>query len=418
MFVRALSMKPEIIPITEMDYFRWKTTVGPILINTIFLFLDSCMDIITVAANNSGTELFYGSFGGGLIEMTQGQPNKIYKQNTGLKAAVGDPNSYRISGLALDQEQQLWISNYGSPTPLVVKKPNNTWVSIPIPFYVTENALSQIVIDDVNQKWIVAPKGNGLICYQHGNSIDNLGDDHWKYFRSGIGNGNLPDNEVYCLAKDKDGIIWVGTGKGMAIFPCASEVFSTGCEAYLPIVQNGNFNGYLLSNETITAIAVDGANRKWVGTKNGVWLLSATGEKIIYHFTENNSPLLNNHVNQLTIDPKTGEVFIATETGLCSYRSTATADHEGNEETMLIFPNPVPPNYNGTIAVNGLSNNALVQITELNGRLVYQTRSLGGQAVWDGKNYKGIKVSSGVYLVLVTDEKGKAKKIGKLFFIK
>ncbi len=382
-----------------------------------FPLLDSCMDIITVAASTAGNELYYGSFGGGLIQLTDNNQIKIYKQNAGLKAAVGDPGSYRVSGLAFDQEQQLWISNYGSPTPLVVKKTDNTWKSFSLPFYVSENALSQIIVDDFNQQWIVAPKGNGLICYNHGNSIDNLGDDRWKFFRTGIGNGNLPDNEVYCIAKDKDGFIWVGTGKGIALIPCPGEIFSTGCEASLPIVQNGNFNGYLLSNESVKSIAVDGANRKWVGTKNGVWLLSADGEKMIYQFTEDNSPLLSNDIKSIAIDPQTGEVFIATAKGLCSFRSTATEATEKNE-SVLVFPNPVPPNYNGTIAVKGLVNNAIVKFTELDGRLVYQTRSLGGQAIWNGRNYKGFRVSSGVYLVLITDELGKDKIIGKLFFIK
>ncbi len=379
--------------------------------------LDSCMDIITVAANATRNELYYGSFGGGLIQLTDNNQLKIYKQNTGLKEVVGDPGNYRVSGLAFDQDQQLWISNYGSPSPLVVKKTDHTWKSFSLPFYVTENAVAQIILDAFNQVWVVAPKGNGLICFNHGNNIDNLGDDRWKFFRTGAGNGNLPDNEVYCIAKDKDGFIWVGTGKGIALISCAGEVFSTGCEASLPIVQNGNFNGYLLSNESVKSIAVDGANRKWVGTKNGIWLLSADGEKTIYRFTEDNSPLLSNDIKSIAIDPQTGEVFIATSKGLCSFRSTAKEGTEKNE-SVLVFPNPVPPDYNGLIAVKGLVNNAIVKFTELDGRLVYQTRSLGGQAIWDGRNYKGSRVSSGVYLILITDEQGKDKMIGKLFFIK
>ena len=286
-----------------------------------------------------------------------------------------------------------------------------------MPFFITENALAQILVDDYNQKWIIAPKGNGLLCYNHGSSIDNIGDDRWKFFRYGTNNGNLPDNDVYCLTKDKDGFIWIGTARGIAIVQCAQEIFSTGCNAILPIVQNGNFNGYLFGNEQVKTIVTDGANRKWVGTKNGVWLISADGEKVLYHFTENNSPLLSNDIKRITIDPQTGEVFIATFKGLCSFRSTATAGGEKNEN-VLVFPNPVPPGYNGTIAIKGLVNNAVVKITELNGRLVYQTKALGGQAVWNGRNYKGIKVSSGAYLVLVTDDTNKEKLVTKIFIVK
>lgn len=150
-----------------------------------------------------------------------------------------------------------------------------------------------------------------------------------------------------------------------------------------------------------------------MGTRNGVWLISANGEKIIYRFTEENSPLLSNDVRKLAIDPVSGEVFMATYNGICSFRSTAT---EGTNTTqqVLVFPNPVPPGFSGTIAIRGLVNNALVKITEMNGRLVYQTRSLGGQAIWDGKNYLGTKVSSGVYLVIIRDDDGQEKVATKI----
>ena len=158
--------------------------------------------------------------------------------------------------------------------------------------------------------------------------------------------------------------------------------------------------------QQVQSIAVDGANRKWIGTQNGVWLISPDGKNIIHHFTETNSPLLSNDVKKIGIDPQTGEVYFATFNGLCSYRSTATASIQ-QLENVLVFPNPVPPQYSGQIAIRGLTENAIVKITELNGRLVYQTRSLGGQAVWNGLDYNGRKIASGIYLVLVKDDKGK-----------
>ena len=164
------------------------------------------------------------------------------------------------------------------------------------------------------------------------------------------------------------------------------------------------------------SIATDGANRKWVATKNGVWLISAEGEKVIYSFNESNSPMLSNDVKQITIDGKTGEVFFATAKGICSFRSTATEGAEKNS-TILVFPNPVPPGFNGTIAIRGVVNNAIVKITELNGRLIYQTRALGGQAVWDGKDYRGRKIESGIYLVLVSNDGKTQNASTKIVFI-
>ncbi|HWR32913.1 MAG TPA: T9SS type A sorting domain-containing protein [Chitinophagaceae bacterium] len=322
-----------------------------------------------------------------------------------------------MAGLAFDKENNLWISNFGASQPLRVRKKDGNWKSLSLPFSLFENALSQILIDDNNFKWIVAPLGNGLICYDHGTSIDNINDDRWKKYSSGNGNGNLPNNNVLCVAKDKSGFIWVGTSDGIGVVECPGQAFGLpACDAVWPIVPNGNFAGFLFKGQEVRSIAVDGADRKWVATKNGVFLISATGEKVIYQFTEDNSPLLSSDVKKITIDGKTGEIYFATLKGICSFRSTAIEGGETNEN-VLVFPNPVPPGFTGTIAIRGLVNNAIVKITEMDGKLVYQTRALGGQAVWDGKNYKGQKISSGVYLVLVSDDGRKEHTVTKIFFI-
>ncbi len=379
--------------------------------------LDSVLDFITVAADPVNGSTWAGSFGGGLVNFVENNTT-IYKQkNSSLQSAIGDAGSYRVSGLAFDQKNNLWISNYGASKNLQVRKNDGSWNGFQIPFSLTENAVSQLLVDDANQLFIVSPKGNGLICYNPGNNIDALTDDKWKNYLAGAGLGNLPSNNVLCIAKDKNGFIWVGTDKGIGIIQCSSEIFTgPGCEAILPIVQQDRFAGLLFHNETVQCIAIDGANRKWVGTKNGVWLISPDGDKIIYQFNTENSPLFNNDVRKIAIDPITGEAFFATANGICSFRSTATEATETNQ-SVLVFPNPVPPGFHGTIAIRGLTNNALVKIAELNGTLVYQTRALGGQAIWDGNNYKGQKVASGVYLILVRDEAGQEKLVTKIVMI-
>ena len=379
--------------------------------------LDSVLDFISLASDPDNASIWAGSFGGGLINVKDNNIT-IYKQkNSTLQAAIGDPTSYRISGLAFDQNKNLWISNYGAAKNIQVRKSDGSWNAFQVPFNLNENALSQIVVDDANQLFIVSPKGNGVICYNPGNNIDAVNDDKWKNYLSGVGLGNLPSNNVLCLTKDKNGFIWVGTDKGIGIIQCNSEIFTgSGCDALLPIVQQDRFAGYLFQDQIVQCMAVDGANRKWVGTKNGLWLISAEGDKIIYQFNSDNSPLLSNDVKKIAINPNTGEVFIATFNGICSFRSTATEGTDTNQ-SVLVFPNPVPPGYNGSIAIRGVVNNALVKIAELNGTLVYQTRALGGQAIWDGKNYKGQKVASGVYLVLIIDDGGNEKLVTKIVIV-
>ncbi|MDF2187134.1 two-component regulator propeller domain-containing protein [Paraflavitalea sp. CAU 1676] len=379
--------------------------------------LDSLPDLITLAIDPADETVWAGSYGGGLLHLPKDQPLQVFKQNSGLQPAYFAPGSYRVSGLAFDQEQNCWISNYGSLQPIVVRKKDGSWRSFFVPYTIPENATGPLLIDDLDQKWIIAPNGNGLLCFNHGQSIDNPGDDQWKWYRAGKGNGNLPDNAVLSIAKDKNSFIWIGTRKGIGIVQCPREVFTQqGCEAILPVVQQDNFAGYLFSDEEVQAIAVDGADRKWIGTKNGVWLISADGAKTLARFTAANSPLLSNDVKQIGIDGKTGEVYFATSQGMCSYRSTATEGTTSNSD-VLVFPNPVPPGYTGTIAIRGLANNAIVKIAETDGRLVYQTRALGGQAVWNGKDYKGRTISTGVYLVLVSDDNKQEKTVAKIVYI-
>ena len=381
-----------------------------------FSQLDTLLDFITIQIDPRDGSIWAGSYGGGLLHMNSGPVFEIFKQGF-LGATIGDPTSYRVSGLAFDRDNNLWISNYGSSQPLRVRKADGSWLAFSIPFFLNENALAQIVIDDNNYKWIVSPKNNGLICYDHGTSLENTGDDRWRLFRAGAGNGNLPSSEVFSVAKDRNGYIWVGTSDGVGVIQCPEQVFSAqGCEAILPVVQQGNFANFLFKGEEVRDIAVDAADRKWIATRNGVWLVSPSGEKIIYQFTETNSPLLSNDVRKITIDGTTGEVFFATMKGIGSFRSTATEGGTENRD-ILIFPNPVPPGYEGFISIRGLVNNAIVKITEPDGRLIFQTRALGGQAVWNGKDYRGKKISTGVYLVLISDEGRKEMAAGKIVFV-
>ncbi len=378
--------------------------------------LDTLMDFLTAVVDPRDESLWAGSYGGGLLHITREGELEIFKQNSPIGATVGDPTSYRVAGLAFDAENNLWIANFGSDRQLHVLKNDGSWMSFTAPFTLNLNAAAQILIDDANQKWILSPLGNGIIVFDHNNTLDDPNDDKWRMYRQGAGLGNLPSSEVLALAKDKSGFIWIGTGDGIAVVQCPFEAFVTGCEAVWPVIKEDAFANYLFKGQQVRNIAVDGADRKWIATASGAWLVSPDGDKVLAHFTETNSPLLSNDVRSITINGADGEVFFATAKGIISFRGTAT-EAEESKNKLLVYPNPVPPGYNGSIGIRGLPENSTVKITELNGRLVYQARSLGGQATWNGLDYNGRQASSGVYLVIAVDDQRREKVVSKIVFI-
>ncbi len=240
-----------------------------------------------------------------------------------------------------------------------------------------------------------------------------------RCFRNSDGDFFTEMNDVYALAEDKNGEIWVGTSTGVAIYSNPQKIWT---EEVLYATRPGldspdDFFHPLLEKESITAIAIDGANRKWFGTKaSGVFLISENGETELQHFNSENSPLPGNEITDIAINNQTGEVFIGTAAGLISYMGEATA---GNEEynDVYVYPNPVRETYEGPIVIKGLVDDTDLRITDISGNLVHKTTSLGGQAIWDGKNLNGNRCKTGVYLVFMATPAGEKTKITKLLFI-
>jgi hypothetical protein len=279
--------------------------------------------------------------------------------------------------------------------------------------------VEQLIIDKSDQKWMVVSNGGGgIVVYKGNTTVTPANSSNAKKLTTSAGNGGLPSNVVYCLAKDHDDEIWVGTDKGIAVFYSTENVFSgSNFDAQQILLEQDGHVQILLETENVLSIAVDGANRKWIGTsKSGVFLMSADGTTQIQHFDETNSPLFSNTVKSIAINQETGEVYFGTSKGIISYRGTST---EGFEEftDVYAFPNPVKHDYEGPIAIKGLVNNSTLKITDINGALVYETKSEGGQAIWYGKNFKDERVSSGVYMVFCTSEDGSQKTVTKILVI-
>lgn len=339
----------------------------------------------------ANTQSLY-SFDGNQLQLVQNSP-------------VGN-----IKNITISKNGRGWFLNDQKGLSYIL---NNNTRAYPLPNGINLNGSIQLLANQNEQLYLTGPSIPGLYVFQSDNYYSTTS---WVQKTTGSNNGNLPSNKVTSMIEDKDGAIWVGTDNGIGILNCG-DISKDPCNAYLPIVKTNGFNAYLFQKETIKCMAVDAANRKWIGTNNGAWLVSQDGLTIIEHFTKENSPLPTDTIEQMIIEPNNGEIFFKTNQEWVSYRSTATKAVT-HQESIFIFPNPVPPDYSGLISFKKLVDNAHVKITDINGKLIYQTRSLGGQAVWNGKTYEGRPVATGIYLVFVRDDEGNEKAVGKIMITK
>jgi len=382
--------------------------------------LDSIPDITCVAVEPGGQNKVYaGSWRDGVLEFTDGEITNIFsKENSSLEGNVAAARLVQVSGLQFDDDMNLWVVNTGADNVLSVKKNNGEWKSFNLGSQSSGAFLKNMIIDDNNQKWILM-RNHRILVFSDNNTLDQPNDDQYKILTATSGNGNIPGSDaVYSIAKDQDGEIWIGTDEGVGVIYNAEEIFSNvAINAQKPLVEVDGYVQYLLSSEQVTAIAIDGANRKWIGTQRaGVFLMSEDGTKQIHHFTTENSPLFSDDIYDITINDD-GFVFIGTSKGIISYRSNATPPSKTNKN-LKIYPNPVVQGYEGPIAISGLVRDASVKITDISGNLIFSTIAEGGQAVWNGRNFDGRKASTGVYMVFVSDEEGSETAVGKIMIIK
>lgn len=354
-------------------------------------------DVIRILETNTGDKIYYASTGKGLLEFdrTTATYTLFNKTNSPLKGTVGDTGNVRLSGLAFDRKGTLWITNYLAPVGLLSLTKDGQWKNYSFPN--NPNLFTEVKVDQNGYKWIVTRLNGGVLVFDEGDP-DNPSDD--RSIQLTNSNTEMTSNDVRTIEVDLEGDVWVGTAEGPVVFECGSGIFSGQCKGSRRKVDQDGIIFYLLSSEVITSIAVDGANRKWFGTNNnGIYVQSPTGEQQIYNFNTSNSPLIDNNITDIAIHPKTGEVWIGTASGIQVYRADASVGKDFFSSEVLVFPNPVPVDYEGPIAINGLARDARFKVTDLSGRLIYESFANGAQAIWNGKDYLGQKVASGVYLV-------------------
>lgn len=381
-------------------------------------FLSDYRDAYAVAVNPANPkQVFIGTMGSGLLEYYDAQFVQRYTtENSTLQDHAQAPGRIDVTGLKFDNENNLWVVNSSAPLLLSRRTPAGVWTSYSLGSAGAGFEADRIAIDNINQKWILGRNLN-LFVFNDNNTPDNPNDDRFKRLSSSPGNGNIPGSFVKSIAVDRKGLVWLGTDKGVAVFYSPENVFSnSNFDAQKVLIEQDGYGQYLLETESVTAIAVDGSNRKWFGTdRAGLFLMSEDGTKQVKHFTEINSPLLSNTITDLVLT-ESGELFIATPRGIISYRSDAVPPPEIFTD-ISVFPNPVEKNFTGNIAIRGLFENSNVKITDVAGNLVYSINAEGGQVLWNGRNFDGTKVKTGVYIVFISNQDGSKTHVTKILVL-
>lgn len=383
--------------------------------------LEPVRDYVRVAIDPKDQNRFFvGTLGVGLIEFKDDAFVRFYNtQNSSLNTRLSS-TWVGIAGLQFDEDGNLWMINSRAEKPLHVLDNQGKWHAFSTgEFFGFEN-IADLMIDNNGYKWFFEwSKGQGVMVYDDGGTLDDISDDRQRLLNGAAGNGGLHSTTIRSLACDKKGEVWVGTDQGIAIFYNTQSILNgEAVDAQRPLIEENRVFQYLLESEQVNWIEVDPANRKWIATENsGAFLLSEDGTKELLKFNTANSPLISNKIKMIKVHPQTGEVFFATDKGLIAYKGTAT-EPDAMFRNVIAYPNPVHPDYNGLIAIKGLANASQVKITDVSGNLVFETYAEGGQAVWNGKRMSGEDLASGVYLVFASDNQGQEREVTKIMLIR
>ena len=391
----------------------------------------SYMDIASVDADPSDDTHVFASGRVGLYEFKDGKYVKEYNyDNSPLKShALLSPNKdyIMIESVVYDKNGSLWILNSASAGNSLFELKDGEWISHHKPEFLlstgdrSHDNMVKAMFDSRDILWFCNDRfiEPALMCYQPST-------DAAVCYSTFINQDGTKIEGMYGVtdvAEDKDGNIWVGTDVGPFVIDkdnigkSAEDMVFT--QVKVPRNDGTNYADYLLAGIHVTSIMVDNDGQKWIGTNGqGVYVISRDNMKEVHHFTTENSKLLSDIVGSIAMNTKTGEVFIGTENGLCSYMSgiTGTIDTM-NEDDVYAYPNPVTPDYNGLITITGLTDNADVKILSSNGVLIAEGKSSGRFFTWNGRDKNNERVASGVYMVATATSSGEKGVVCKIVII-
>ena len=381
-------------------------------------------NVTSIAQDPADDTHHFVSCTSGLLEFRDFEFVKHYNaSNSPIEVAPGgrnNPNYAIVDGLAYDSQGNLWMTNYEMDNVLKVLCHDGEWGSLNDPAFSAVSTPKQVCVDSDDRVWVGSLRTtgvhhSGVYALDFNGTPADGSDDEGVYRISAINeDGTMCSFEtVYDIREDLNGQIWFGCGQGVFAVQNPADWFrATGFSIYQPKVPRNdgtNYADYLLTGVPVTAIAVDGGNRKWLGTLgSGIYLVSPDGSEVIEHFQTSNSPILSDNIYSLAVNPTTGELMIGTYLGLCSYRTgIVPAQPQLTKNNIKVYPNPVRPGYSGKVTVAGLTDGAEVKVVSTGSQLVARGQAVGGTFIWDVcSQATGRRVAPGVYYIYVANVDG------------
>jgi len=375
-------------------------------------------DICSVAADPDNQNHYYAaSYGVGIMEFLNDSMINLFNcLNSPLPLTQGSSGGdTRVTSVETDKNGNVWVASAHTNKIITVRDKSGTWRSVNFNSSIIKS--DEIIVDQNDIVW-VNTLDPSIILYKHDGSFSSATTANSFTISTGDGEGKINASIIYCIREDKEGDVWIGTNKGIfVLYNTTSIIPNQKADPQQVLIEENGVTKILLETEDVKCIAIDGANNKWIGTqKNGVFCVSADGQKELFHFTTENSPLFSDNIIEIAVHPKSGEVFISTEKGVLSFQNSVIEGME-NFNDVMVYPNPIKPDYSGPVMIKGLVDKSVLKIMDVAGNLVYESNVDGGQAIWNLKTFSGKKVSSGVYLVMCATTDASLKVVAKIMVI-
>lgn len=378
-----------------------------------FPVFSGCYDIINFATHGSKNHFIASSWNYGILEYDNG--TFIHHNAESTNGLLND----RVSYCTYDKKGNLWMANTLADKPITVRTASGDWYNYAYSSHMTGLHTGKLICTRNNDLWLVSHRGIGVLVWNPNGTPETNSDDEYSFFFPSDETGKRLNCNINDIAEDKNGILWLATDEGVYIYDHPEQVLQDNSvhARYPQMIVEGYYQS-LLVTEIVNTIAIDGGNRKWFGTENGgIFVISPDGTEQIASYNTSNSPIFSNNVKSIAIDDDKGIIYIITDKGLQSATVSSTRDYDASAE-ITAYPNPVPPDYYGDVAIRGLLDNSVVRITDLRGNLIHETMSNGGGALWNLCNRDGRRVETGIYLIQCTTTDGVTRNVGKIHVVK